>query len=170
MRKVRQLQQDSEVSGVLVQLPLPPHLDEEKIINMIGPDKDVDGLHPFNTGSLALKRHAPYFVSCTPLGVISILEDIYGSTDQLQGKRVALIGRSNIVGMPMYLLLNKYNAFVSVCFSKTPADLLRETVEQADIVIAACGVPGLIKSKWIKEGASIIDVGINFVQLNDDEE
>ena len=170
MQKVRQLQQDPEVSGVLVQLPLPAHLDEERIINMIGPDKDVDGLHPFNTGSLALKRHAPYFVSCTPLGVISILEDIYGSTDKLLGKRVALIGRSNIVGMPMYLLLNKYNAFVSVCFSKTPPELLREIVEQADIVIAACGVPGLIKSSWIKQGASIIDVGINFVQPNEKEE
>ena len=128
MEKVRELQDNPEVSGILVQLPLPVHLDEEKIINMIGPEKDVDGLHPFNTGSLALKRHAPYFVSCTPLGVISILEDIYGSTEELYRKKVALIGRSNIVGMPMYLLLNKYNSFVNVCFSKTPENLLRETV------------------------------------------
>ena len=168
MEKVRELQGDPKVSGVLVQLPLPAHLDEEKIINMIGPEKDVDGLHPFNAGSLALKRHAPYFVSCTPLGVISILEDIYGSTEELCGKKVALIGRSNIVGMPMYLLLNKYNSFVTTCFSKTPESLLSEIVQQADIVIAACGVPGLIKSSWIKKDAIIIDVGINFVYPNEE--
>ena len=106
-------------------MPLPGHLDVEKVINLIGPEKDVDGLHPFNAGSLALKRHAPYFVSCTPLGVISILEDIYGSTEALSGKRVALIGRSNIVGMPMYLLLNKYNAFVTTSFRLTPEYLLK---------------------------------------------
>ena len=83
---------------MLVQLPLPAHLHQEKIINMIGPEKDVDGLHPFNVGSLALKRHAPYFISCTPLGVIAILQDILGSTEALEGKKVALVGRSNIVG------------------------------------------------------------------------
>lgn len=89
---------------------------------MIGPRKDVDGLHPYNIGSLALKRHAPYFVSCTPLGVLAILEEALGSTEAICGKKVVLIGRSNIVGMPMYLLLNKYDAFVQVCFSKTPED------------------------------------------------
>ena len=92
---------------------------------MIGPEKDVDGLHPFNAGSLALKRHAPYFISCTPLGVIAILQDLLGSTDALEGKKVTLIGRSNIVGMPMYLLLNKFNAFVTTCFSKTPEWMLK---------------------------------------------
>ena len=86
---------------------------------MIGPEKDVDGLHPFNVGSLALKRHAPHFISCTPLGVVAILQSILGSTEALEGKKITLIGRSNIVGMPMYLLLNKFNAFVTVCFSKT---------------------------------------------------
>jgi 5,10-methylene-tetrahydrofolate dehydrogenase/methenyl tetrahydrofolate cyclohydrolase len=94
-------------------------LNQEEVVNLIGPEKDVDGLHPFNIGSLALKRHTPYFVSCTPLGVISILQEILGSTSALQGKHVALIGRSNIVGMPMYLLLNKYDAFVTMCFSKS---------------------------------------------------
>lgn len=136
---------------------------------MIGPEKDVDGLHPFNAGSLALKRHAPYFISCTPLGVIAILQDLLGSTDALEGKKVALIGRSNIVGMPMYLLLNKFNAFVTTCFSKTPEWMLKQSVEEADIVIAACGVPGIIRSSWIKPGAIIIDVGINFVKSQDDE-
>lgn len=87
---------------------------------MIGPQKDVDGLHPFNIGSLALKRHTPYFVSCTPLGVISILKEVLGSTDAIAGTKIVLVGRSNIVGMPLYLLLNKYNAFVQVCFSQTP--------------------------------------------------
>lgn len=91
---------------------------------MIGPEKDVDGLHPFNVGGLALKRHAPYFVSCTPLAVIAILQEIYGTIGEIEGKRVTLIGRSNIVGMPLSLLLNKYNAFVTTCFSKTPRHLL----------------------------------------------
>ena len=114
---------------------------------------------------MALKRHAPYFISCTPLAVTAILQDLVGSTDQLVGKKVALIGRSNIVGMPMYLLLNKLNAFVTICFSKTPEELLKQTVEEADIVIAACGVPGIIRSSWIKIGAIVIDVGINFVEV-----
>lgn len=136
---------------------------------MIGPEKDVDGLHPFNVGGLALKRHAPYFVSCTPLAVIAILQEIYGNISAIEGKRVTLIGRSNIVGMPMYLLLNKYNAFVTTCFSKTPTELLKESVEQADIVIAACGVPGIVRSHWIKKGAIVIDVGINFVEVAADD-
>ena len=138
-------------------------MDQEQAINLIGPEKDVDGLHPFNIGSLALKRHSPYFVSCTPLGVLKILEQELGSTDALSGKRVTLIGRSNIVGMPMYLLLNKYNAFVNVCFSTTTSQMLEEAVRQADIVIAACGVPGLIRAEWLKEGTIAIDVGINYV-------
>ena len=110
-----------------------------------------------------MKRHAPYFISCTPLGVVSILADILGSTDEIAGKKVALIGRSNIAGMPLYLLLNKYDTSVQVCFSKTPVDDLRRTVEQADIVVAACGIPHLIKSHWLKKGAIAIDVGISFV-------
>lgn len=134
---------------------------------MIGPEKDVDGLHPFNIGSLALKRHSPYFVSCTPLGVISILKEELGSTDALKGKRVTLIGRSNIVGMPLYLLLNKYNAFVTLCFSVTLPLMLEEAVRNADIVIAACGVPGLVKADWLKEGVIAIDVGITYVTGND---
>lgn len=148
---------------------MPSHLDEEKIINMIGPEKDVDGLHPFNLGSLMLKRHFPYFIASTPLGVIEILEEIYGSIDRLSGKRVALIGRTNLVGMPLYLLLNKYNSFVNVCFNMTPDDLLKDTVSSSDIIIAACGVPGLIKANWIKKDAVVIDVGCNFVVPGDKE-
>lgn len=158
------MQEDPKVSGILVQLPLPGHLEEERIINMIGPEKDVDGLHPFNIGSLALKRHAPHFISCTPLAVVAILQSILGSTEQLQGKKITLIGRSNIVGMPLYLLLNKFNAFVTVCFSKTSPTQLEEAVSSADIVIAACGVPGIIRAHWIKPEAIVVDVGINFVQ------
>ena len=112
-----------------------------------------------------MKRHAPYFVSCTPLGVVSILADIYGSTKAIAGKHVALIGRSNIVGMPLYLLLNKYDASVQVSFSKTPVDELRRSVEQADIVIAAAGKPNLVKADWLKKDAIAIDVGISFVDV-----
>lgn len=164
-----ELEADESVSGILVQLPLPAHLDQERVINLIGPRKDVDGLHPYNVGSLALKRHAPYFVSCTPLAVLAILEEAFGSTEAIQGKKVVLIGRSNIVGMPMYLLLNKYDAFVTVCFSKTSEAQLKEAVSQADIVIAACGVPGLIRASWIKADSVVVDVGINFVQLTKEQ-
>jgi|LakMenE01Jun11ns_1017448.scaffolds.fasta_scaffold8041347_1 methylenetetrahydrofolate dehydrogenase (NADP+)/methenyltetrahydrofolate cyclohydrolase/formyltetrahydrofolate synthetase len=114
---VKELNDDAKISGVLLQLPVPAHLDQEQAINLIGPNKDVDGLHPFNIGSLALKRHTPYFVSCTPLGVLTIIKEELGSFEALAGKKVTLIGRSNIVGMPMLLLLNKYNAFVNLCFS-----------------------------------------------------
>ncbi len=95
--------------------------------------------------------------------MINILKEELGGTDALSGKRVTLIGRSNIVGMPMYLLLNKYNAFVNVCFSTTTTKMLEDAVRSADIVIAACGVPGLIKAEWLKEGAIAIDVGITYV-------
>ena len=108
---------------------------------MIGPEKDVDGLHPFNIGSLALKRHSPYFVSCTPLGVVKILEEILGSKEAIARKRVLIIGRSNIVGQPLYLLLNNLNAFCKVAFSLTPPDLLEQYVRESDIVVAACGKP-----------------------------
>ena len=99
----------------------------------------MDGLHPFNIGSLALKRHSPYFVSCTPLGVVRILEEILGSKEAIATKKVVIVGRSNIVGEPLYLLLNNLNAFSKVAFSLTPADLLEEYVRDADVVIAACG-------------------------------
>jgi 5,10-methylene-tetrahydrofolate dehydrogenase/methenyl tetrahydrofolate cyclohydrolase len=126
---------------VLVQLPLPSGIDQEKIVNLIGPDKDIDGMHPFNIGSLALKRHSPYFVSCTPLGVLRILEEILGSQEAIACQKVLIIGRSNIVGMPMFLLLNTLNAFCRIAFSFTPPELLEQYVREADIVIAACGVP-----------------------------
>ena len=136
---------------------------------MIGPDKDVDGLHPFNIGSLALKRHFPYFVSCTPLGVVRILEEILGPEESIACKRVVIVGRSNIVGQPLYLLLNNLNAFSKVAFSLTPTALLEEYVRTADIVIAACGMPQLIKADWLKQGSIVIDVGINFVHIPDEE-
>ena len=137
---------------------------------MIGPEKDVDGLHPFNIGSLALKRHSPYFVSCTPLGVVRILEETLGSKEAIAGKRVLIIGRSNIVGQPLYLLLNNLNAFCKVAFSLTPVDLLEQYVRESDIVIAACGKPQLVRSDWIRPNAIVIDVGINFVPLPGSEQ
>lgn len=116
-------------------------------------------------GSLAAKSQNHHFVSCTPLGVLRILEEILGSTDELAFKKVALIGRSNIVGMPLNLLLNKYDAFVRLCFSKTPIEELQAIVEESDIVIAACGVPGLVRAHWLKPEAIVVDVGTNYVKV-----
>lgn len=162
-RCVQDLKEDPSVNGVLIQLPLPARFDQERLVNMIGPEKDVDGLHPFNIGSLALKRHSPYFVSCTPLGVVKILEEVLGSKEAIAGKRVLIIGRSNIVGQPLYLLLNNLNAFCRVAFSLTPTAVLESYVREAEIVIAACGQPQLVRADWIRPNAIVIDVGINFV-------
>lgn len=111
------MQLNPRISGILVQLPLPPHLDEQQVLDKISPEKDVDGLHPLNIGNLALKKHEPIFYSCTPLGVLRLIETV---CENLEGKRVTVCGRSNIVGMPLALLLNRKNATVSLCHSKTP--------------------------------------------------
>jgi methylenetetrahydrofolate dehydrogenase (NADP+)/methenyltetrahydrofolate cyclohydrolase/formyltetrahydrofolate synthetase len=136
-------------------------------LDLIGPEKDVDGLHPLNIGrkrinqikyilDLALKRHSPLFYSCTPLGCLKLIESV---CDKIEGKKVTICGRSNIVGMPLALLLNKKNATVSICHSKTPN--IQEYVRQADIFISAVGCPNFFKGEWLKEGAIAIDVGIN---------
>ncbi|MXO65890.1 bifunctional methylenetetrahydrofolate dehydrogenase/methenyltetrahydrofolate cyclohydrolase FolD [Altericroceibacterium endophyticum] len=154
---VEQLNQDPKVDGILVQLPLPKHLDEQKVISTIDPDKDVDGFHIINAGRLSVGQEG--FVPCTPLGCLMLIKDQLG--DDLSGKDAVVIGRSNIVGKPMAQLLTDANATVTIAHSRTKD--LEATVKRADIVVAAVGRPEMIKGDWIKPGATVIDVGINRV-------
>ena len=150
------LNADPAVDGILVQLPLPGHINEQKVIARIDPDKDVDGFNVINVGRLAVGQHG--FVPCTPLGCLMLLKDRLGD---LSGKDAVVIGRSNIVGKPMAALLLKESCTVTVAHSRT-ADL-PAVVRRADIVIAAVGRPEMVKGDWLKPGAVVIDVGINRV-------
>lgn len=142
------------VNGILVQLPLPKHIDEKAVINAIDPKKDVDGFHPQNVGNLCIGQRG--FVSCTPAGIIQLLKR---SGIEIAGKECVIIGRSNIVGKPMALLLLKENGTVTVTHSKTKD--LKEVTKRADILVAAVGKPRLITREYVKEGAVVIDVGIH---------
>lgn len=153
---VEQLNADPAVDGILVQLPLPRHMDEQKVIAAINPDKDVDGFHVINAGRLAVGQ--PGFVPCTPLGCLMLLKDRLGD---LSGLDAVVIGRSNIVGKPMAQLLIAESCTVTVAHSRTKN--LQEVVRRADIVVAAVGRPEMVKGDWIKPGATVIDVGINRV-------
>lgn len=155
LKVVEEQNQDENVDGILVQLPLPAHLNEEEVINHISPEKDVDGLHPMNAGKLLTGRKG--FVPCTPLGVMKMLESI--GLDDLSGMNVVVCGRSNLVGKPLALLLQAKNATVTVVHSKTKN--VEEVTSKADILIAAIGKEKYIKANWVKEGAVVIDVGIN---------
>ena len=148
------LNADPAVDGILVQLPLPPQIDERVIITRINPDKDVDGFHPVNAGRLAIGLNG--FVPCTPLGCLKLLHAELGD---LSGKSAVVIGRSNIVGKPMALLLLQQNCTVTIAHSRTRD--LPEVVRGADIVIAAVGRPNMVTGDWLKPGATVIDVGIN---------
>ena len=145
---------NSRVSGILVQLPLPPHIDEEKILLAIDPRKDVDGFHPVNVGNLSIGR--PGFVSCTPAGVIQLLKR---SGIEIAGKECVVLGRSNIVGKPMAMLLLQENGTVTVCHSRTKN--LKEIAKRADILVAAVGRPRFVNHDFVKAGAVVIDVGIH---------
>jgi methylenetetrahydrofolate dehydrogenase (NADP+)/methenyltetrahydrofolate cyclohydrolase len=151
---VERLNADDEVDALLVQLPLPAHIDEEKVIRAIDPLKDVDGLHPLNVGELYLGR--PRIVSATPLGVMTLLAE---HDVELDGARAVVIGRSDIVGKPMAHLLLQANATVTVCHSHT-RDLPRHTLD-ADVLVAAVGVPALVSPDMVKAGAVVVDVGVN---------
>ena len=153
------LNADLRVNGILVQLPLPSGLDEERALSVISINKDVDGFHPINVGRLAMKRRDPVFVPCTPAGVIVLLER---SGAKFSGARAVVLGRSNIVGMPAALLLVRENATVTICHSKTLN--LPEVVGQADILVAAIGKAHFVRGSWVKPGAFVIDVGINRVE------
>ncbi|MDF2938183.1 MAG: folD2 [Paenibacillaceae bacterium] len=151
---VERLNNDKRINGILVQLPLPRHINEDKIIDAIHPDKDVDCFHPVNVGNLMIGK--PGFLPCTPAGVIEVLKRM---KVDIAGKHAVVVGRSNIVGKPMAMLLLREHATVTVCHSRTPD--MEKITSQADILVAAVGRPQMIKAKHIKPGAIVIDVGIN---------
>lgn len=151
---IDELNKDITVHGILCQLPLPKHINEKKVINRISPRKDVDGFHPQNVGALMIGEQG--FVSCTPAGVIELLKH---SNVEMEGKHCVVIGRSNIVGKPMAMLMLRENATVTVCHSKTKD--LQNICKQADILIVAIGKPMYITRDYVKEGAVVVDVGIH---------
>ena len=152
---VSQLNNDDRVNGILLQLPLPAHLNPLHVLTQISPEKDVDGFNPYNVG--LLQANSPQaFVPATPKGILYMLKQIY---PDLSGKNAVVIGRSNIVGKPMAALLLNQNCTVTVVHSKTKK--IEDITRQADIVIAACGKPNIVKADWVKEGAFVVDVGIN---------
>lgn len=155
---VAKLNADPEINGILVQLPMPKHIDEEAVLNTIDLEKDVDGFHPVNIGRLAMKGRNPLFIPCTPAGCMELLADAGVETN---GAEAVIVGRSNIVGLPMAMLLQKANATVTICHSRTKD--LTEHLKRADIVVAAIGWAEMIKGDMLKPGAAVIDVGINRV-------
>lgn len=151
---IAELNERSDVHGILVQLPVPKHMDEDKIIKAIAPAKDVDGFHPQSVGALSIGQ--PGFVSCTPAGIIQLLKR---SGIEIEGKECVIVGRSNIVGKPMALLLLRENGTVTICHSRTKD--LKEVCKRADILVAAIGKPKFFTHEYVKEGAVVIDVGIH---------
>jgi methylenetetrahydrofolate dehydrogenase (NADP+)/methenyltetrahydrofolate cyclohydrolase len=154
LKEITRLNEDNAVHGILVQLPLPDHIDAQAVINAIDPNKDVDGFHVLNVGRLAVGQDG--LVPCTPLGCLLLLKDKLGS---LAGKHAVVLGRSNIVGKPMAQLLLKESCTVTICHSKT--EFLVQEVRGGDILVAAIGKPEFVKGHFVKPGATIIDVGIN---------
>ena len=151
---IEKLNEDNTINGILCQLPVPAHMDENKIIRTIAPQKDVDGFHTQNVGALVVGQEG--FVSCTPAGVIQLLKR---SNIAIEGKHCVVVGRSNIVGKPMALLMLQENATVTICHSRTKN--LKEICKEADILIVAIGKPKFITADYVKEGATVIDVGIH---------
>lgn len=153
---IQALNDDPKVHGILVQLPLPAGIDEQRALSLVSLDKDVDGFHPINIGRLAMKGREPLFTPATPTGCMTLLESV---GVKLEGANAVVVGRSNIVGMPVALMLTKANATVTICHSHTRN--MPEIIRQADVVIAAIGKPEFIKGSWLKPGAVVIDVGTN---------
>jgi 5,10-methylene-tetrahydrofolate dehydrogenase/methenyl tetrahydrofolate cyclohydrolase len=156
---VKSLNDDPRIHGILVQLPLPSHINEEAVLRAVSLEKDVDGFHPLNIGLLAMKGREPYFTPATPTGCMVLLQE---AGVKISGANAVVIGRSNIVGLPVALMLLKADATVTVCHSRT--NDLPALVRQADIVIAAIGKPEYVKGDWLKPGAVVIDVGTNQVE------
>ncbi len=152
--RIRELNDDKRINGILVQLPLPAHISEEAVLSSIAADKDVDAFHPVNVGKIMIGNYD--FLPCTPAGVMSLL-DYYGI--KIEGKRCVVVGRSNIVGKPMGMLLMERNGTVTICHSRTQN--MREITGSADIVVVAIGKPEFLTADMVKEGAVVIDVGIN---------
>ncbi len=161
---VSQLNADPSIHGILVQLPLPKGIDEQRILSAVSLEKDVDGFHPLNIGALAMKGREPTFTPATPTGCMVLLREVGVN---LEGANAVVIGRSNIVGLPMALMLMKANATVTVCHSRTRN--IEAIVKGADVVVAAIGQPHYVKASWLKQGAVVIDVGTNKVDAPDTE-
>lgn len=153
---VQGLARDSNVHGILVQLPLPPQIDAEAILAAVPIEKDVDGFSPINVGRLSMKNREPMFVPCTPLGCLYLIESV---GTKIEGARAVILGRSNIVGLPTSFLLLHRNATITICHSRTRD--LAAVVREADILVAAIGKPRFVQAEWVKPGATVIDVGIN---------
>lgn len=166
LKLIDKLNNDTVIHGILVQLPLPDHLDEQAITQAILPTKDVDGFHFINIGKLTAGRTSDAFIPCTPAGCMLMIEDELGA--ELSGKNAVVIGRSNIVGKPIAALLLQANATVTITHSRTQD--LAQVVSGADIVVAAVGRPNMVKASWIKPGTVVIDVGINRVEKTIDGE
>jgi 5,10-methylene-tetrahydrofolate dehydrogenase/methenyl tetrahydrofolate cyclohydrolase len=158
LKVVRDLNANPDVNGILVQLPLPDHIDDEEILGAIDLEKDVDGFHPINIGRLSMKRRDPLFVPCTPKGCIELLDR---TGVEIEGKRAVVLGRSNIVGLPVSMLLLHRNATLTICHSRTQD--LPGVVREADILIAAVGRAEMVRGDWVKPGVVVIDVGVNAV-------
>jgi 5,10-methylene-tetrahydrofolate dehydrogenase/methenyl tetrahydrofolate cyclohydrolase len=158
LAEVRALNAEAEVHGILVQLPLPDHIDDEEVLGAISLEKDVDGFHPLNIGRLSMKRRDPLFVPCTPKGCIELLDR---SGIEIEGRNAVVLGRSNIVGLPVAMLLLHRNATLTICHSRTAN--LAEVVRGADILIAAVGRAEMVRGDWLKPGVVVIDVGVNAV-------
>jgi methylenetetrahydrofolate dehydrogenase (NADP+) / methenyltetrahydrofolate cyclohydrolase len=156
---IHELNADPHINGILVELPLPAGLDEERVLNAVSIEKDVDGFHPLNIGRLAQKGRDPLFLPCTPAGVMYLLAKEMPS---MEGINAVVLGRSNIVGMPVAMLLLRTNATVTICHSHSRD--LREIVRSADVLVAAVGKPQMVRGDWVKPGAIVIDVGINRVE------
>lgn len=155
---VDELARDPNVNGILVQLPLPDHIDSEAVLSHVPIEKDVDGFSPINVGRLSMKNREPLFVPCTPLGCLYLIESV---GTKIEGANAVVLGRSNIVGLPMSFLLLHRNATITICHSRTRD--LPAIARNADILVAAIGRPRFVKGDWIKPGATVIDVGINEV-------
>jgi methylenetetrahydrofolate dehydrogenase (NADP+)/methenyltetrahydrofolate cyclohydrolase len=155
---VRELSADPAVHGILVQLPLPDHIDEEAVLSAVALEKDVDGFHPINIGRLTMKNRDPLFIPCTPNGIMVLLER---AGAEFEGAEAVVLGRSNIVGLPVAMLLLHRNATVTICHSRTKD--LPEVTRRADILVAAVGRAHMVRQDWVKPGALVIDVGTNRV-------
>lgn len=155
---IKELNQNPDVQGILVQLPLPSHLSEDNVLHAISPYKDVDGLHPYNAGLLTRKYSEPLFYPCTPSGIIRMIQSV---CPDISGMKAAVIGRSSIVGIPTAMMLNRCNATPTICHSYTKN--IDEICRASDIIVAAAGKPLLIRGDWVKPGAIVIDVGINHI-------
>jgi 5,10-methylene-tetrahydrofolate dehydrogenase/methenyl tetrahydrofolate cyclohydrolase len=158
IEKIKQYNENDQVHGILIQLPLPSHINEERVLNAVSLTKDVDGFNAVNIGQAAMKGRKPSFVPCTPKGCLELLDR---EGVQINGTNAVVLGRSNIVGIPMSMLLLHRNATVTICHSRTKN--VQQFLQNADIIIAACGQPLYVKKEWVKPGAVVIDVGINAI-------